>query len=165
MAVNYGLGGFEQGSAFFAAYNNSVQTITISAARTPTSIRTYTEVNLGQDAGDFSSNYHLVDFLQGKFTFKTTGIFLVSYNITTGNPSNNTIETSIMKNGTNQSAIQLGYCRSGDFFEVGSQGLIYANSDDYIDIQVANTDGTDDIEIHNINVSIIKLKYGGRING
>ena len=165
MAVNYGLGGFEQGSSFFAAFNNAVQTITISAANTPVAVRTYTEVNLGQDAGDFSSNYHLVDLISGKFTLKTSGVFLVSYNITTGNPSNNTIQASIMKNGTDQTAIQLGYCRSGDFFEVGSQTLIFANSGDFIDISVANTDGTDNIEIHNINVSIIKLKYGGRING
>jgi hypothetical protein len=116
MAVNYGLGGFEQGSAFFAAYNNSSQTIGITT----------------QNVGD---------------------------------PSNNTIQAYISKNNLTNYGIQLGYCRSGDFFEVGSQALIYANNNDFFNISVANTDGTNDVVLHNINVSIVKLKYGGRING
>ena len=165
MAVNYGLGGFEQGSAFFAAYNNAAQTITISTQNVAVDVRTYTNVNLGQDAGDFSSNYHLISNSLGKFVVQTDGIFLVNYNMTTGQPSNNTIQASIVKNNTDFYGIQKGFCRSGDFFEVGSQALIYASNNDYITIRVANTDGTNDVVLHNINVSIVKLKYGGRING
>ena len=98
MAVNYGLGGFEQGSAFFAAYNNNSQTIGISTQNVSVAVRTYTNVNLGQDAGDFSSNFHLVEQTLGKFVVKTDGVFLVSYNMTTGDPSNNTIQAYISKN-------------------------------------------------------------------
>ena len=165
MAVNYGLGGFEQGSAFFAAYNNAAQTIPITTQNVGVAVRTYTDVNLGQDAGDFSSNFHLVEQTLGKFVVKTDGVFLVSYNMTTGDPSNNTIQAYINKNNLENYGIQHGFCRSGDFFEVGSQALIYASNNDYITIRVANTDGTSDVVLHNINVSIVKLKYGGRING
>ena len=67
MAVNYGLGGFEQGSAFFAAYNNSSQSVPITTQNVGVAVRTYTNVNLGQDAGDFSSKFHLVEQTLGKF--------------------------------------------------------------------------------------------------
>jgi hypothetical protein len=164
MAVNYGLGGFEQGSAFFAAYNNTEQSVIIGSQNVYVGIRTYSEVNLGQEAGDFSSNYHLVKENLGQFQLKTDGVFLISYNITTGQPQNETIGFAIFKN-TTEYAQQLGYCRSGDFFEVGSQALVYANKDDVITFKVKNTDSANDVKIHNINVSIVKLKYGGRING
>ena len=171
MAVNYGLGGFESGFAFAAEL--AITTITIPIA-TQNEFVTITNgkinnVILGNGAaGIFSNNYHQIDFVEeGKLLVKSSGVYLVNYNITTSDPSNKTVALRIVKytDRTNViGGVQSGYCRSGDQFEIGSNCLSYIESGNKIYTEIANTDGTQDIGITSLNISLIKLNYSGKLN-
>ena len=165
MAVNYGLGGFEQGSCFAYAFNNNDEVVVVSKRGVVKPLIGLDFLNLGQDAGVFSSNYHLVDIADGFIKVKTSGVFLISYNLTSTLPANQTIITAIkVKSTTLEYGVQYGYNRSGVFQEIGSMALIYLNKNDEFSIGVGNTDTTESITINVANVSIVKLSKSGRID-
>ena len=164
MAVNYGLGGFEGGSCFSSAYYYVDQTINVVIQNAYYPVNSWNVQNLGQDAGEFSTNYHLFDFDRGKFYPKRSGVFLINYNFTSITPTNNTIGASIRVNAASRYAVQQSYCRSGDFFEVGGMVLVYMEKGDYFAFECANTDATTDIVLSKVNMSVIHLKNSGRIN-
>tara|TARA_R110002020_G_scaffold379412_3_gene590600 strand:+ start:1564 stop:2094 length:531 start_codon:yes stop_codon:yes gene_type:complete len=170
MAVNYGLGGFE--SEFgFAAVSLPLSDpfdLTIPSANTYVNVvDAYLENQvLGNgSAGIFSNAYHQVDFVDlGKLEVKTSGVYLINYNLTTADPSNKTVAVRIIRYTDRENAIggvQSGYCRSGDQFEIGSNCLSFLNSGDKIYTQITNTDGDQKVTITSLNISLVKLNYSG----
>tara|TARA_R110000824_G_scaffold93950_3_gene227088 strand:- start:921 stop:1445 length:525 start_codon:yes stop_codon:yes gene_type:complete len=173
MAVNYGLGGFQSEFAFGAVAILASQTITITTQNVYVDMvgAKFQPSVLGNNtAGIFSNAYHQVDFVDsGMLEVKTSGVYLITYNITTSDPSNKTLSIRIVKRKTSGVIVELGgiqkiYCRSGDQFETGSNCLAFLESGDSIYTQVSNTDGTQNITITSLNVSIVKLNYSGSIN-
>lgn len=174
MAVNYGLGGFESEFAFAAQNIASGDdfSITINTQNVFENVldAKISQIVIGDNtAGVFSNAYRQVDQIEeGKLKVKTSGVYLVSYNLTTTDPTNKTISLRIVKeNDIRISAIgglQSGYCRSADQFEIGSNCLAFLESGDRVFTQVSNTDGTQNVTFVSLNISIVKLNYSGRVN-
>jgi len=168
MAVNYGLGGFEQGSCFTYASLQEDQSVVIRTRGEYAKILKFqTSQYLGQEAGIFSSNFHLItndDSEDGNLISKSSGVYLISYNLTLASPANQTIQTGIMVDDNVIVGKQRGYNRSGVFQEVGSQALVFLNKDQKISIVVGNIDRAENIIVNLINLSVIKLSKSGRIN-
>ena len=165
MAVNYGLGGFGDGPAFMSLYQNTQQNISITGAGTAVHFIALTEKTLGTGAGTpFDNTYHRIKFNRGDIVVQSTGVYFITYNVTTSGASNDNLEWFLQikeAGGAYGGAhgIQKVYSRAGDMYETGSQVALSLNDGDSVGLFVKNISDTSNITLDNANVSICKLNY------
>lgn len=165
MAVNYGLGGFGDGPAFMNVYTNAQSNISITGVGLAVQFISMTEKTLGTGAGTpFDNTYHRIKFNRGDIVVKATGVYFITYNVTTSGASNDNLEWFLqikIPGGAYGGAygIQKVYSRAGDMYETGSQVALSLNDGDSVGLFVKNISDTSDITLDNANVSICKLNY------
>jgi hypothetical protein len=168
MAVNYGLGTENAGGPSFGFfYNNTANAVTIDETDVYVHISSLREGVIGTGSTTDSFNYtnHGVTLQEssGNIYVWTSGMYLITYTITTSGANNDNLGFIIRQNGSGSiGGTTQTYSRSGDNFETGSSVVRYLENNDYIGIYVTNFTDIADVTIENINISIVKLKLGGR---
>ena len=167
MAVNYGIGGFENGIAFGAASLPTPELITISGIGIYKNITTWQSIELGN--GDqfsiFSNLYHQIAITPSRIIPASSGMYLVSYNVTTSGASNDNLSIGLDLNTSviNESITKV-YSRNGDQYESGSSTIVYMVDGDILTLSLANLSSGTNITADKANIIVQKLKYSGRIN-
>ena len=169
MAVNYGLGTENAGGPSFGFFANNTQTlIEIDEVDTFFQITGLREVTIGSGAATDSFNYtpHNVFINRGdnsRIDVLTAGMYLISYTITTSGASNDDLGFQIKRNGTTGIEGRAStYSRSGDNFETGASVVTFLEINDYIQIFINNASAAANVNIENMNVSVVKLMQGGK---
>ena len=126
------------------------------------------EVTIGSGAATDSFNYtpHNVFINRGdnsRIDVLTAGMYLISYTITTSGASNDDLGFQIKRNGTTGIEGRAStYSRSGDNFETGASVVTFLEINDYIQIFINNATAASNVNIENMNVSVVKLMQGGK---
>ena len=156
MAVNYGLGGFQNGSAYGSFASKA------SATRTFANKDEYEKIK-----NVFVASSYLNISLDGTnnwiFNINASGTFYVKYSITTKNNSSDNFNLGVSINETAPAAntICAFNSKQNDEYTTTSSCLMYIEKGQTINLAIANTTGTDKIDIINANLTIIRI---GSIN-
>ena len=156
MAVNYGLGGFQNGSAYGYFSSKTLEPRTFSSTDEYEVIKnvfvafSYLNISLDQTNRWF-------------FDINASGTFYVKYSITTkdNNGDNFNLGVSINENIPAANTICAFNSKQNDEFTTTSSCLMYIEKGQTINLAIANTTGTDKIDIINANITIIRI---GSIN-
>ena len=154
MAVNYGLGGFQNGSAYGYFSSN------VSDTRTFANKDEYEKIK-----NVFTEGSYLNTIVRENFNFDifASGTFYVKYSITTknNNGDNFNLGVSINENTPAANTICAFNSKQNDEYTTTSSCLMYIEKGQTLNLVIANTTDEDTIDIINANLTIIRI---GSIN-
>ena len=99
--------------------------------------------------------------LLDQITVQNTGVYLITYNITTSGASNDDLQFRMTTNAGSPQGVQNMYSRTGDLYEVGSNFLTFLKEGDILRFQVANLDDTTSATVENMNVFLNRIYLSG----
>lgn len=163
MAVNYGLGATDGGGVSFAAlYLKTPEALTFTGAEAFKSITKLGILDLDTGGStEFRTPNPVMTILLDQITVQNTGVYLITYNITTSGASNDDLQFRMTTNAGSPQGVQNMYSRTGDLYEVGSNFLTFLKEGDILRFQVANLDDTTSATVENMNVFLNRIYLSG----
>ena len=149
MAVNYGLGGFDNGTAYVNGANSVTTIVSISAADEWMAIEVDWVVDPFRNFNNTAEN----------FSPQIDGYYYVKYSVTTTDATNDDLEIGIMVGGTTvlSGGRQTANSKAGDYFTTNSSTIVKIRGGTLIGLAARNLSDTSDISVENATINIIRV--------
>ena len=149
MAVNYGLGGFKNGSAYFTGRS-------ASGAVSTTTLNDFVPIDLEMTA---AQNLNVSVIESYKLQINLQGFYYVKYSITSSGASGADFTAGISINeGAPETAGRTQFnSKQGDEYTSNSSSIVKIQGQDILTIVIANNSDEEAITINNFNLMIIRV--------